>query len=342
MFVAGGEAFVAGSDGTTWNHWTGTGWSQETIPWPAPLDPAKTTLFGAHAVIDLADGTVLLVAANAGANYLMTFDGTSISVPLEVPSTLYPYQAETVAFTHTSDGSYWYRYWWQGAPTLYRGDPVSGWGTGTPIPVVPGYSPSSPGALVATTSGRIVLSYLATNPAVSGAATHLHVLSLQPGSAWSPDLDITHDWAVNATWPLMAAARGGGVVIAATGASKYYTVPTVWRSSDGSSFGPSEEMSSNLNRTIYSVSAECIDSPLVVAANRGNEPESDYATSIELWTRTSNTWGMISSVPPILSILAASTTAVQLSDGRTFWGIGYGENATTGAAGEYDFFATLP
>jgi hypothetical protein len=159
--------------------------------------------------------------------------------------------------------------------------------------------------LTALADNRILIAFVDGNP------RHLKVLSKPTGGAWSTITDLTPQWAVDAQNPLVASPPGGGVVIAVSGASNNYTIPRLFRSTDGVTFGPEEDpLPSQLGGPVAALSASCLDGILVTLGSYTQHRL--YASNGAGYTLlATKTWTYID-----------GSSAQRIANGGVFWGIG--------------------
>src|SRR5262249_28689391 len=132
VFSAGGMVWSSMAFDNKWNVWTGTGWSESPIPWPAEIIKAMdgtTRDLRIHAcnfrgVTELADGRALFMAVSGSDYGRGTFDGSTTSDPRKLTG-------PTLPCARSYDG----RYYQLTGGRLYSGDPASGWDLGTPVPL---------------------------------------------------------------------------------------------------------------------------------------------------------------------------------------------------------------
>ena len=293
IFSAGGKVLATPPlTPSQWLRWTGTGWSQESIPWPPNL-PAADAQSGLTDSIPLPSGKALLRANQ----WLTTYDGTSMSPALQLPAlfdTLY-------AITQTSDGRYHVLHGTEsGSLNELISNGSAGWLPDAPLPAL---GPLGELTATAIANDRIVVVY--TNAFFTPTdPVHVHVMSHPAGGLWTSPQDITPTWAVRAQGVHVFGPAGGGLVVGATGDT---SVGAIWRSADGVTFGNYENPGDSY---VSWLGGTCLDNVVVV-------------TGYQSW---SNLIGWNGSA---WSVLANRTTnyinsarAVVLDDGRTFWALG--------------------
>lgn len=307
VFAVGSTVYSVLSFGSTWSTWTGTGWSESPIPWPPEIakNPDGTSrALRLHScnyrgVKELADGRALFMAVEGSSYWLVSFDGVALREPLKLGT------GGAIPCARTRDG----RYHQLSGTRLLSGDPVSGWDSGTPVPL-PTLSWSDVD-MAATRDDRIVITYAA--PKMGGGSRHVHVLSKPAGGGWGAVQDITPSWAVDAYGPQVVPARDGGVVIAASGGSGSYVVPAIWRSADAVTFGREENVLSGfIDASVLSVRATCLGSTLAVLRNRAG-----MTTAFELYVQKGTGWVQLDRTTGTYLQGAGATL---LPDGRAFWG----------------------
>jgi hypothetical protein len=304
ILAAGGQVFATapfGVPSSTWLRWTGSAWSQETIPWPTNL-PSPT---GISSVVQLPDGDALLVSGL----WMTTFDGVSMTDAVEVPASAgnaWGYARSPAGQLHvfgvvgTSSGN---------MHVEVVENPAGGWYPAAPIPI-PGSVNNRIG--IVATDGRVVVAY--TNIFFDDDdPVHVHVVSRAPASTWTAEQDITPTWAVRAYNLRALAAPGGGVILGASGAGS-----VIWRSVDGVTFGEYEQASAY--GWLASIHAQCLDSPIVVAG---------YQTSYRLEGRVGGSWTTLKQ--RTLSYID-NAGAVILPTGKTYFALG--------ESNQHEYFAT--
>lgn len=296
VFSAGDQVFAMPplANGTVWLRWTGTGWSEEAIPWPANL-PAPRTVDRA---VQTSTGKVVIVAGR----YLTTFDGVAMTPAVQLPAIGAPW-----AYAQAPDGTY---HVFHGAQESVS-KPDGTWHPAAPVPVQK-LSTDPTAAATVMADGRIVVVYV--NQVFGNDPRHVHVISRKPNTLWTPVVDITPTWAVQAYGPYAFAPRGGGVVIGATGAGA-----VLWRSADGVTFGDYEPL--GLIRVV-GVAGPCLDALVATAG---------YQTRYDLLRLQGTTWSILESRS--INYINDAHVAM-LPDGRTFW--------VLGETNRVEYFATPP
>lgn len=280
-----------------WLRWTGSGWSSESIPWPANL-PTNHNHYISR-VVQLATTRALIVTDD---RWIMTYDGTTMSSAIQPPSA-----TGLHIWGYAQDAGGAYHVFWGAQEWISKPDGT--WYPPAPIPIpLQGQAPDDVTAAAAIMrNGRIVVEYLDAN--YNAPARHAHLLSRAANGPWTSEVDITPTWAINAQNPRLYAPPGGGVAIHVTGAANYYTVPALWRSTDGLSVGDYETIS---NGSMASFSGECLDSLIINGA-----VQSEYA----LFVRQGTSW-----VPFVshtsTSVVPSQVEVAALPNGKTFWVVG--------------------
>jgi hypothetical protein len=287
VFSAGTNVFAMKplGNGTAWLRWTGTGWSEEPVPWPSGLSQPRTI----DRIVKVANGNALIVTQG----YLTTFDGTSMSspVPLPVVNTPWAYaQSPTTGAYHVFGGD-------QEAISK----PDGTWYPAAPIPFAVLQNAHPDATATVTADGRTVVVYhdvwfFDDDP------SHVHVLTHESGKAWTTDVDVTPTWSVHASHLYVYAPPGGGVVIGANGSSG-----VVWRSADATTFGDYESLGIF---DISDIAGPCLDALVVTAG---------YQTRYDLLTVQGTTWSQLASES---HDYIDDAHAAMLPDGRTFWVLG--------------------
>jgi hypothetical protein len=246
---------------------------------------------GFQKIVHVPSGNVVVLT---NTNYLMTFDGVSMSPALQLPPAA---SGKIWDVTQTSDGRY---HVFHDAQELVS-DLQGGWLPDAPIPL-PAIGVTQLAA-AAMSNDRIVVAYTdlwfnAADP------VHVHVLSHAPGANWTAVQDITPQWAVRAQHLNMMGPHDGGLIIAADGESQ---VGAIWRSPDGLTFGNWEDLG---GAPIDSVHANCLADATVVTG---------YQTSASLIANVGGSWTKIDTQ---LINYIDSSKGVVLPNGKTYWAMG--------------------
>jgi hypothetical protein len=296
ILSAGGEVYATapfGVPASQWLRWTGSGWSQEAIPWPANI-PATSGILSYAAQ---PTGNVILRSGTG--EWLTVFDGTTMTTGVAVPAsagTLWAYAQGGDGMLHlfgtvgTSTGN---------VHVEVVENPAGGWFPAAPIPI-PGSVNDKVAAV--TAGGRVVVAYTDIwfdddDP------VHVHVTSRGPATLWTAAADITPTWAVRAYSLHAMAPPGGGLLLGASGAGS-----VIWRSPDGVAFGEYEQASAY--GWLSDIHAQCLESPVVVAG---------YQTAYRLEGRVGGAWTTLSQRE--LHYID-NAGAVILPNGKTYFALG--------------------
>ncbi|MCA9564987.1 MAG: hypothetical protein KC561_15930, partial [Myxococcales bacterium] len=222
IFAAGGELFVTGpfsEDWSTWYHWTGEEWKEESIPWPDRIDTAEIVR-----TVPLPDGAVAFEIAATDEAYLARFDGRTMTDVLLIPEdwTNYLGQVDDIRRFTFVDGAYYTlnKYEWNGAWEMHRGSLDEGWTSLGEAPVPAAVTFFDNAVLAASDAPRLVVAYIQNNG--------VWVRSQTPGGTWSEPALLNDGWAVTAKSPVAMSAADGGVLIAVNGQSTSYTLTEIW------------------------------------------------------------------------------------------------------------------
>jgi hypothetical protein len=280
----------------SWLRWTGSGWSSESIPWPAELPTNHDHYISL--VVPLATTHALIVTDD---RWIMTYDGATMSPAIQPPSAVGPH-----VWGYTQDAGGAYHVFWGTQEWISKPDGT--WFPPAPVPIpLQGQAPDDVIAAAAIMrSGRIVVEYLDAN--FNAPARHAHLLSRGRNEPWTNDVDLTPTWAVNAQVPQLYAPPGGGIAINVAGASTNYTVPALWRSADGVAIGDYETISPG---SMLSFSGECLDSLVI------NGAQSTYA----LFELEGSSWVTFAGHDAI-GVVPGQVAVAALASGKTFWVLG--------------------
>lgn len=268
---------------TEWLRWTGTGWAQEAIPWPAGL--ISTT--GISKVVQLPTGDALIVSNK----WLMVFDGVAMTSLVEWPA----WVTNPWSFTRTSDGRLHIFHGKQMTSSKTGG----GWDQADALPL-PNISEVQAAALA---DDRIVIIYndVFYDP---NDLVHLHVVSRTPTTNWTTPQDLTPNWGVRANDLTVLGVPGGGVIIGATGSGA--SLAAIWRSTDGVTFGNYEDAG---QMRVAHLAAACLEHPVVTLG---------YQTAYSLVGRVGGNWTTLEYTS--LNYLD-DASGIILPGGETFWGV---------------------
>lgn len=285
-FVAGGSVYAIQTVfPRTWQRWTGTAWSSESVP--SAL--AGPQLVGSATTIN--DTTLFMVQSGFDRS-LVRFDGAAAST-----ITLPPELQDVVAFTESLSGDVFAitRDRTGASLHVYR---AGAWDAPVAAPPVRGDVDDT--AIAALADGSLVLAWT--------SGQELNVSRRPSGGAWSTPQRVNPSWRVDAHGPRLHAPASGGLVLGATGYSATYTVPTVFLSSDGVTFSAGEEIGSLTAggpiRSVYA--SDCFEAPMV-------------STATGAWSRqATDDWRQIGSTSRPSSVPVGSGHAVALGD-HAFW-----------------------
>ncbi|MEZ4447004.1 MAG: hypothetical protein R3B72_48440 [Polyangiaceae bacterium] len=299
MGVAG-DAYVFHTGDTQWQHWTGSSWLQQAVPWPSSLAGMTPQLVSNSAFPKrLPSGDVIVsVLTPPSTSWFTTFDGVSLADPIQRPNNTNGF----MGITRTSDGRY-HVLTTTTALAVTSGDPMNGWSA--PVPLnVGAVSSTSQAGIAVTPDDRLVVAY------ANGSPRHLYVTTKPLAGSWTPPIDLTPTWQAEAQHVEIASASDGvvlGVEAALT------THPSLWTSPNGQTFSQLS-LQSTVGAGLMFLGAECIDNPAVVLGSHAGH----FA-----YSHDGSGWASLGQL--IINYIDA--TALQIMpDGLTIWAMRYSGN----------------